>query len=65
MIHRASTDDSVGASRLRARVLARIRATDFQTTAVKVELRSNGGCWEATYSTHITNDTGQFKAKSD
>src|SRR5262249_62041759 len=37
-----------------------------QDPTVKVELRSNTGqCWEATYSTHLKNDTGQFKAKAD
>ena len=37
-----------------------------QDPTVKVELRSNTGqCWEAMYSTHLKNDTGQFKAKAD
>ena len=37
-----------------------------QGTAVRVELRTNGSaCWEASYSTHITNSPEQFKAKSD
>src|SRR4029453_8695057 len=31
---------------------------------ITAQLRGAGDCWEATYSTSITNTTAQFKAKS-
>ena len=33
---------------------------------IRVQLvSSNGGCWEATYSTTLRNQTDQLKAKAD